>query len=300
MVEKQMAKFQFPAQPALMLAVFLVTGAPALASSDKDSDRDEIRAVVAQLLEFNQSAELLSPKAQALVTGEAAEIMVQPSMGNLPGKPDKVIFLDPDNAVVRVSSEIPPEYALSVYFYLQREQNWKIYSFRALSLVGIIAMLREQCREIARMPQFERSEALASMAGDGLDDFQYQCANTELVLRSDLQIIDWFADNRSELQRIAKLIRKYPSAYFTVDERGPNGTNATEAESEEILRSLHGLALQFARLEPNRSLTFMIGGLVDNSIYILQTRGGSPPQIDPSEFIWVEELAPGWYLVKTT
>lgn len=273
--------------------------APASASVERDEDRDAIQAVVKRFLKLNQAAKLNEPNAQVLLTGEAAEIMTEPSVGNLPGLPDSIQFVDDDSAVVRVSSETPPEYALSVYFYVRRERSWKIHAFRALS-VGIVFSLREYCREIEKIPGSDKAKAMAEINGPGALDLEHTCANAELTLKSDLQLKNWFGKNQTEIQELAMLIRQFPNVTFSVSDPDRNTVEPVNGPSQEILQSLHGLALQFGKVEDSGALMLMIGGIMDNSVYFLQTNGSSPPSIGPSEYIWVEEIAPGWYLVKTT
>ncbi|MFT7618558.1 MAG: hypothetical protein ACI97A_002202 [Planctomycetota bacterium] len=43
-----------------------------------------------------------------------------------------------------------------------------------------------------------------------------------------------------------------------------------------------------------------VGGMVDNFVRFQHYSGQAPPDMSDDEFIWIEEVADGWYLVKTT
>ena len=48
-------------------------------------------------------------------------------------------------------------------------------------------------------------------------------------------------------------------------------------------------------------MTFTIGGILDNSVgFLYLVAPEAPPQIDPGEYIWVEQIAVDWYLFRTT
>jgi hypothetical protein len=58
-----------------------------------------------------------------------------------------------------------------------------------------------------------------------------------------------------------------------------------------------------AKLEPRygRDVFVVIGGVTDNEAGFLHVpKGGSAPEMTPEDFIYVDRIAPGWYVYKTT
>jgi len=97
-------------------------------------------------------------------------------------------------------------------------------------------------------------------------------------LSTDEQLGTWFSDHHSDLDAIVK----------TED----------EAKRAELCRSL---GISTVRFESGRSVTFTIGGILDNSVgFLYLVAPEAPPQIDPGEYIWVEQIAVDWYLFRTT
>jgi hypothetical protein len=47
-------------------------------------------------------------------------------------------------------------------------------------------------------------------------------------------------------------------------------------------------------------VTVLVGGIMDNAVGFLYSPDAPPPEITSYEHIWVEEVAPGWYLYRTT
>ena len=68
-------------------------------------------------------------------------------------------------------------------------------------------------------------------------------------------------------------------------------------KSAAALKSLH-----FTLLETKFTgdIEITIGGVTDNAVGLIYSPKDKPPQIDGWRYIWVEKLAAGWYLFRTT
>jgi len=146
------------------------------------------------------------------------------------------------------------------YFYATRSSAWKVSAMRTLA-VGMAYEAREQLRAQQNIP-----------------DREARLKNLDLTLSTDEQLGTWFSDHHSDLDAIVK----------TED----------EAKRAELCRSL---GISTVRFESGRSVTFTIGGILDNSVgFLYLVAPEAPPQIDPGEYIWVEQIAVDWYLFRTT
>lgn len=79
--------------------------------------------------------------------------------------------------------------------------------------------------------------------------------------------------------------------------------NVTPADTHALKEALHALHLSgvLRRQEEPGCLFLVIGGLGDNEVgYIHAPPGCTPPLISPGGYIYVEQVAPGWYLYRTT
>lgn len=76
--------------------------------------------------------------------------------------------------------------------------------------------------------------------------------------------------------------------------RAPKG-----AERTKIVRGLH-LSENAPVVEVDGSFQFVIGGITDNTVGYGFSPSGALPPISTDEFIWVERLAPHWFLFRTT
>ena len=60
-------------------------------------------------------------------------------------------------------------------------------------------------------------------------------------------------------------------------------------------------ALGLKSIDTQDSATrIVIGGSVDNTVGILLAGASGAPAINPSSYIWIEDLGDGWFLFRTT
>jgi hypothetical protein len=52
---------------------------------------------------------------------------------------------------------------------------------------------------------------------------------------------------------------------------------------------------------PSGGVNILVGGILDNMLlYSYLPDGVEPPSMSPNDYIYVEQVAPGWYLIKRT
>jgi hypothetical protein len=73
-----------------------------------------------------------------------------------------------------------------------------------------------------------------------------------------------------------------------------------EFSNKQQLRSRAAQELLTGEMLRLNIASFVIGGIMDNTVGFVYSPSNKPPQISPSSYIWVEEIAAGWYLFRTT
>ncbi|HEY0461397.1 MAG TPA: hypothetical protein VGC97_19840, partial [Pyrinomonadaceae bacterium] len=224
-----------------------------------------------------------------------------------------------DFSVARVQTVQKNSRVVDLYFYLKFADGWKINSTRAMAQTGWLESAVETLKNEAA-PTAEVKELLA---------------NAELTLSSDKTLTGWFQTNRLALNNLAARalvetkpkpekvrlppkIKKRRTSIGTTDavavteNRVDYGnrendepqtieriTAATQRfpKSAAALKNLHFTALE---TKSDGSIEFTIGGVTDNTVGFIYSPKAAPPQIDGWRYIWVEKLAAGWYLFRTT
>lgn len=252
---------------AFGLALALVWGSTALAQQPTAAD------AVDRFLSLNAAAQLQSAEGRGLRTGEASEWDV-PGIGPLPDRHDRLIVIDAAAAVARVAARPPGGDPVDLYFYLREaEQGWRVSAMRTLALPPFVYMMIDQ---LDAQPNRSSEE-------DGLLE------NLRLVTRPDAELQHWFVENRAAVEALAEAYEKLPP--------GSGAVRADGDAAPEVSAALRALHLSQISEEEDR-LVLLIGGIMDNSVGLMRT--ASPPSISATEYIWVEALADGWFLFRTT
>lgn len=260
----------------IILAVALAVNA--FGQAGADGSAEGARATLVRLVELNNREALRSVEARRLLVGEAAERWDFNTLGKLADAPDKVVLLEGGRAVGRVQWFGANDRVVDFYFYLRLDGGaWKVLALRRLALTGMLEDLYPILK--AKKTRTEEEEE--------------RFANMGLVLSTDAALKDWFRQNRETLDRLAKTARAKAAGqllYITPrDEKFP-----------EVARELNRLHLDLVEVEPDGNVHVVIGGMTDNTVGFLHSPAKTPPPINPSEHIWVEEVADAWYLFRTT
>lgn len=259
----------------LLLACGSFAPSPAVAQRGGAS-AEGARAVLARLAELSRRQAIQTEAARKLLTGEMLELNI-PSFGNLSEAPDKVLLLEKNSAVGRFQLSGENGQVTDVYFYLQHDGGWKVSAVRLLSLTGIIEQVYLGLK--ARPALTEEERALFE--------------NYRLTLAPDKELKAWFAANSGTLDELCALLRARGNGRAAGVSRG----DEKFPDAAALLRRLN---LSAARVEADGDVEIVIGGVTDNTVGFINSPSQSPPKISPSSYIWVEEVAAGWYLFRTT
>jgi hypothetical protein len=235
-------------------------------------DVGEPLAAFRTFVRLRNEGALATDAARALLMDEATEWSKW-------GKPDdsfvcdKIVRLDADNAVARVTVTTPKR-DVNLYYYLRRTgapataSDWRLRCMRALAPTALLEALRD---ELEQSP----------------DGNEGTLATLRLTLSSDQQLAKWFLEHRTDLDRLVAAARSTPR--HAASKPDPHQT---------MLDALHVSTVNVD--EDGRLVDVVIGGLVDNTVGFVHVRDGAPPPIDSSDRIWVEPLGSGWFLFRTT
>jgi hypothetical protein len=123
-----------------------------------------------------------------------------------------------------------------------------------------------------------------------------------LSTRPDSALKMYLAEHESALLALASRFEAVRAlTAITVD--GTATGSAAAAERRELTAGLRALRLTALSRRPQvpGCIFLTIDGVTDNEVgFIHAPPGCTPPPLSPHEYIYVERVAPGWYLYKTT
>lgn len=259
-----------------LIFAFLIFAAGVSLPRAQDNSVEGARSVLVQFAELSGQKALQTEAARKILTGELADLKAD-SFGRLADAPDKILPLDKTRAVGRFQFTGDDNRSEDVYFYLRFENGWKIYALRALAL-----------------PKFLR-EYYAILKGkpDLTEEEKRELARLKLLFAPDAELKKWFAENRSRLEKfvVAAAQSKKGKIDFYV-----GFSDKTSPEAAQ----LREMNLSLLSVKTNGNVEIVIGGITDNTVGFLYSPAKTPPAVSTLEYIWVEEIADGWYLFRTT
>jgi hypothetical protein len=258
-----------------LIFAFLIFAAGVSLSRAQDGSVDGARDVLLQIAQLSRQKALQTEAARRILTGELTDLKAD-SFGRLADAPDKILPLDKTHAVGRFQFTGDDNHSEDVYFYLRFENGWKIYALRALAL-----------------PKFLRDYyAILKSKPDSTEEEKRELANLKLLFASDAELKNWFAENRRALEKfaVAAQSKKGKNDFYV----GFSDKNSPEAAQ------LREMNLSLLSVKTNGNVEIVIGGITDNTVGFLYSPAKTPPAVSTLEYIWVEEIAPGWYLFRTT
>jgi hypothetical protein len=227
------------------------------------------QATIARFIELANAGELTADEGQAILTGEAKQFATD-AKSDLPAA-DKVIAVSATFAAARIVLRGSLGEEADVYFYLEKSPaGWAVSAYRAMALTGINQMLLAEMRKRRSLSPAEQLEKL----------------NLELTLSTDNQLRTWFDANHGTLNALTDAFLKA---------RDP----AKETIDPGVAADLKQLGLSAVE-EADGEVRIVIGGALDNTVGFLRPGPSGPPQINPSEYIWMEDVGRGWFLFRTT
>jgi hypothetical protein len=229
------------------------------------------------------------PERADYLAGELAEFRAAQTPGSALPEGARVsvrpLRVREDRAVVAVTVAAE-DTTTDGYLYLQRSQGrWQIVAFRALALPPLFFMGLDELQALpARTAEQER-----------------MLRNTRLTAASDSALKAHFVRHRPAIEALGRA-----AAAGEVTWLGSEPADDESTLSPALLRmreQLRALDLGAVLRDEHASgcVLLYIGGMIDNSVgYLHAPEGCRVPEMTPSYFIYVEELALGWYLYKTT
>ena len=153
------------------------------------------------------------------------------------------------------------------YCFLKRDDgSWKIEAVRCLALPGFAYTL---------LNSPEGSPALP-------DSLRRVQNSLRLLVRSDNQLKQYLKDRLEQFTRLVNL------------------SKSDSIESRKLCDHLSVLGCKSSP-EYKGCTLITVCGIVDNTVgYIYATDGAVLPRMSPSEYIYIEEVLPHWYVFKTT
>lgn len=125
-------------------------------------------------------------------------------------------------------------------------------------------------------------------------DLEATYQNILLTTLSDSELRSWFEDHKAELEEMRLLKPVYDRSMQGID------VNAVfKSDQPRVNKLVEKLYLNYAEQKDNMFVV-SIGGILDNSVGFLHASLEHVPKISTSNYIWIEPLADGWYLYKTT
>lgn len=303
----------------LILAIFLLTFCTfGFGQTPSESIPAGAREVMLKFVELNNKKLLQTEEARQIFGGESLEWKFDCFEQNL-SHPDKILSMEKNYSVARVQILEKKSRVVDLYFYLRFDAGiWKISSMRAMAQTGLT----------------ESAVKYLKSKTDLTADEKETLANAELTLSSDKMLTEWFQKNRSALDNFAALalvetkpkpvkitpkpkIKKSGAAKnsdsialtanpLKQDEINNNEPRTIERitantpkfpKTSAALKNLHIAALE---TKADSSVEFTIGGITDNTVGFIYSPKDAPPKIDGWRYIWIEKIAAGWYLFRTT
>lgn len=176
------------------------------------------------------------------------------------------------------------------YTYLRREQGvWKIEAVRTLVLPPLVYMLLDSLQAARKTVTLGELEARLM-------------ENLRLTAQSDSALKAYLIEHQPAFLAIARHFEAIPGA-DGISEEGKIRGRAPEAGRRQLAAELRALHLTGVMRLPSapRCIFILIGGMTDNEVgYIYAPEGCAPPALSPGDYIYVERVAPGWYIYKTT
>lgn len=192
---------------------------------------------------------------------------------------------------------------LDTYLHFEKDTSWKMTSFRALAMTGMIEQIKI---ELEKMTPQQVDEIIAKSKKNKKDDFSmftsredynFQLGKTKLTLELDDNITKHFMANQAEFERLKNLALTQLEKEKVDEERSIKLIENLKADYQKILIS----SVSTGGYELGHCINFLIGGMVDNSVgYIYVKDKKDLPEMNPSRIIMVREIGNGWYIYKTT
>jgi hypothetical protein len=192
---------------------------------------------------------------------------------------------------------------LDTYLHFEKDSVWKMGAFRSLAMTG---MIEQAVQELENMTPQQVDELIEKSKnaknGDGAifksrEDFDFELGNSKLTLALNDDIVKHFWKNKAEFERLKDLALEEVESKKMDEERSYHLLENLKADYRKLLIT----SVSTNDPELGNSISFLIGGMVDNTVgYLFVKDKKDLPSMDPDRIIMIREIGNGWYIYKTT
>lgn len=192
---------------------------------------------------------------------------------------------------------------LDTYLHFEKDSIWKMSAFRALAMTGVIEQVKialekmtpQQVDDIIAKSKLKKKDDFAMFTSRA--DYDFQLGNARLTLESDDNIAKHFLINQEEFERLKNLTLKQ--------------LEKEKVDEEISIKLIENFKMGYQKLfifsvsaggnELGNGISFLIGGMVDNSVGYLYVKDKKDlPEMNFNSVIMLREIGNGWYIYKTT
>ncbi|MBB4638761.1 hypothetical protein [Longimicrobium terrae] len=225
------------------------------------------------------------------IGGELAPYANQPSPGSQRPADARVtirpIRQDTHEAVFAVTLGDATSVQDAYLFLNNQGDGWQLVAYRMLWLPPLF---------------YEMADSLAARP-DPDEQSRRTLRAMRLATASDSVLRAHFLANRAGFNALVQHTMALADSSPVQADSYEQGSPPPPADQLRVRDDLRALDLDMATRDRNAPgcLLFHIGGMMDNSVgYLYAPSGCRVPAMTPGPFIYVEQIAPGWYLYKTT
>ncbi|MEO8403185.1 MAG: hypothetical protein ABI480_01265, partial [Chitinophagaceae bacterium] len=187
------------------------------------------------------------------------------------------------------------------YLHFKKDSIWKMEAFRALAQTTIIEQVKQELESLTPQ-QVDSIISIADTARNkeslvftSREDYEFELGNARLTLALDEKIIAHFKANEAAFNKIKDSI-------LLVNKNIDDDKYLEIAKGiKQSYRKLFISSVTSSEVEFGKSINFLIGGIIDNSVgYLFVMDKKSLPEMSSDRIIMLREIGNGWYIYKTT
>jgi len=184
---------------------------------------------------------------------------------------------------------------VDTYLHFEKDKIWKLHAFRALALNGMTELINEELEKMTPQQLDGLTNDPNKKKMSPSLDYRFELGNIKLQLALDDSIINHFLKNKIEFERLKD------EALKDVEIKNENSGTKLIEKLKPDYKKLFITSVSFGDTEFGNCLSFLIGGILDNTVGYLYVKDPKDlPVMNASNIIMLREIGNGWYLYKTT
>lgn len=209
---------------------------------------------------------------------------------------------DEKTAVINITITDSAKQAFDGYLHFVKDDVWKVTSFRALALTGMIAQIKDMLENMTEAQidstiEQSKTDTIGFAMFKSKEEYKLKLGNTRLTLASDKELVNHFNENKREFNRLKDSILIEIRNVKVDEEREMKVGEQFQSDCESLFISF----ITAGGYQFGECINFLIGGMVDNTVgYIYAPNKNDIPKMSPHRIIMLREIGNGWYLYKTT